>query len=106
MSAVHLTGLLVCKTADEATIVARHLPEHIELTRAETGCLSFEVTPTADPMVWAVDEHFANEHAFRLHRERTADSNWGRATVGIERRYSFSERVGEDWRPTGQESEE
>jgi quinol monooxygenase YgiN len=88
MNAVHLTGLLVCKTADEAKIVARHLPQHVELTRAEPGCLSFDVTPTSNPMVWAVNERFADEPAFNLHQQRAAGSDWGQATVDIERQYS------------------
>ena len=89
MNPVRLTGQLVCKTADEAKIVALHLPQHLELTRAEPGCLFFNVTPTTNPMIWAVEERFANSHVFELHQERVASSEWGRATVNIERRYSI-----------------
>lgn len=89
MNYIRLTGELICKTADEAEIVARNLPWHVKLTRDESGCLSFDVVPTADPMVWTVAEHFENELAFKLHQERAAHSEWGRATVGIERRYSI-----------------
>lgn len=89
MSIVHLTGRLICRGAAEARIVAEHLPRHVELTRAEPGCISFEVTPTTDPLVWQVEERFEDEAVFRAHQARVAASDWGRATVGIERRYSI-----------------
>lgn len=88
MSDVRLTGQLVCKNQDEAQLVSEHLPKHIALTRAEPGCLSFEVVRSADPLVWHVEEHFGNESAFRAHQDRVASSEWGRVTLGIERRYS------------------
>jgi quinol monooxygenase YgiN len=86
MNGILLTGLLACTTADEADRVARHLPQHVLQTQSEPGYLSFDVTPTADPMVWTVAEHFADEHVFRLHQDRAAGSDWGRMTAGIERR--------------------
>ena len=89
MSDVHLIGQLVCATVEEARVVSLHLPEHIELTRAEVGCISFDVTPTGDPLVWAVEERFADQRVFELHQHRVAGSDWGRATVGITRRYSI-----------------
>lgn len=88
MNAVHLSGQLVCKTAHEAEIVARHLAQHVEQTRAEPGCLSFDVTATTDPLIWMVEERFANERVFKLHQERVAGSEWGRVTADIERKYS------------------
>lgn len=89
MTDVRLTGRLVCKTADEARRVAIHLPQHIALTRAEPGCVSFDVTPTADPLIWEVAERFADEAVFRAHQDRVAGSEWGRETAGIERRYEI-----------------
>lgn len=89
MNDVTLTGELVCKNRDEAQLVAEYLPEHVTLTRAEPGCISFKVTPTDDPSVWRVDEHFEHELAFSAHQERVARSEWGRMTAGIERRYSI-----------------
>lgn len=88
MGGVRLIGELVCATPEQAAIVAEELPHHLELTRAEPGCLAFEVTPTADPLVWSVAEHFASERAFELHQQRVAASEWGRLTVGIERCYT------------------
>lgn len=85
---VKLSGLLVCASDDQSAIVRRHLPLHIALTQAEPGCLSFSVQQTDDPLVWQVDEQFADAAAFAAHQERVAGSEWGRVTAGIERRYS------------------
>ncbi|KQM23419.1 MULTISPECIES: putative quinol monooxygenase [unclassified Frigoribacterium] len=89
MTEVHLSGHLICGTEEEARIVSFHLPTHVELTRAEVGCLAFDVTPTIDPLVWVVAERFEDQHVFELHQQRVAGSDWGRATVGITRRYSI-----------------
>jgi len=86
---MRLNGQLICADAEEAEIVRRHLPEHRVLTRAERGCLSFEVTPTADPLVWQVAEVFADAASLDAHQRRVATSPWGRATAGIERRYTI-----------------
>ena len=85
---VRLTGVLVCASEVEAAIVRQCLPEHIMLTRAEPGCVSFEVLPTADPLVWRVAEIFSTSASFRAHQSRIAESEWGRSTSGIERRYT------------------
>ena len=86
---VRLSGRLVCHSDEEAGLVAQHLPEHTALTRAEPGCLSFDVSPTDDPWVWAVEERFRDQESLAAHVSRAADSPWGRATSGIERRYSI-----------------
>ena len=86
---IRLTGRLVCRNDAEAAIVATHLPEHIELTRAERGCLAFEVSATDDPLEWTVEEHFASKDAFATHQTRIASSDWGRSTAGIERQYEI-----------------
>ncbi len=87
---VHLSGLLVCADDAQAHLVREHLARHVELTRAEPGCLSFAVEPTADPLVWTVEERFADADAFAAHQTRVATSAWGVATAGIERRYAIS----------------
>ncbi|WP_265521143.1 putative quinol monooxygenase [Oerskovia flava] len=89
MSDVRLTGQLVCADDGEAAVVRRHLPQHVALTRAEPGCLSFEVTPAEEPLVWHVEERFVDAGAFAAHQRRVAASEWGRATAGIERRYTI-----------------
>ncbi|WP_390623418.1 putative quinol monooxygenase [Subtercola endophyticus] len=89
-SGVRLTGELVCRNLDEVRLVAEYLPAHIRLTRAEPGCLAFNVTPTTNPLIWRVEEHFEDETVFRTHQERGASSEWGQMTAEIERRYSIT----------------
>lgn len=90
MSGVVLTGQLMCRSSREADTVAELLPQHMELTRAEPGCVSFDVSRTDDPLVWQVDEQFAHETAFAAHQERVQASEWGRATASLERRYTIT----------------
>jgi quinol monooxygenase YgiN len=89
MTYVHLRGHLVCRDADEVALVVQYLDRHIELTRAEPGCVSFHVSATDDHLVWQVLEQFRDAAAFQAHQERVAASEWGRATAGIERRYTI-----------------
>jgi len=90
MPRVRLTGTLVCRDEAESELVRDHLPAHILRTRAEPGCLRFDVEPTADSSIWRVEELFADEDAFTLHQRNAAVSAWGRATAGIERRYEIT----------------
>lgn len=85
---ITLTGQLICTTAEECAIVTRHLPEHIRLSRAEPGCLRFDVVQTADPMVWQVDESFADAAAFEAHQTRSRASLWHEKTLGIRRSFT------------------
>lgn len=88
-SQVALSGQLVCASDEEVAVVQRHLPQHIDLTRAEPGCISFEVNQTDDRYVWQVDERFVDRAALDAHQARVAASKWGEVTAGIERRYSI-----------------
>nr|WP_228375942.1 antibiotic biosynthesis monooxygenase [Microbacterium enclense] len=90
---VTLSGELVCADEQEASRVRRLLTEHIALTRSEPGCIAFDVTPTADPLIWRVDERFIDEAAFDAHQRRVAASTWGLQTAGVERRYVVRGRV-------------
>ena len=88
MSQVILTGFLLCRSLDEADRVSHLLPDHVRLTRAEAGCLSFEVFRSmADPMRFAVREVFRDRAAFEAHQRRAQASVWGKATRGIPRDY-------------------
>ncbi|XBH22783.1 antibiotic biosynthesis monooxygenase [Jonesiaceae bacterium BS-20] len=88
MTTIRLTGQLICKSANEVAIVMEFLPVHIELTRAEPGCISFEVEQGPNPLIWAVAETFQDAESFALHQARVKASKWGRATAGIERNYT------------------
>ncbi|MDL9935750.1 antibiotic biosynthesis monooxygenase [Gordonia sp. ABSL1-1] len=90
MGDVVLSGQLICKDAGEVGLVERYLASHIALTRAESGCASFEVVRTSlDAMVWQVDERFVDVDAFEAHQRRVASSEWGRVTAHIERNYTI-----------------
>lgn len=89
MSKVRLSGQLVCRDQDQVAIVAENPLDHMARARAELGCISFDVVPTEDPMIWQVDECFQDGPALTAHQERVAGSEWGRATAAIERRYAI-----------------
>ena len=84
-----LTGELICTDVQHLAIVETHLPQHIRLSRAEPGCLSFDVTQTADPMIWQVDETFVDQTAFDAHQTRTRASEWFAATSHIQRAFQI-----------------
>lgn len=90
MPVVTLTGQLICADEVQARIVREHLSEHTRLSRAEPGCLSFAVEPTADPLVWQVDEAFRDAEAFAAHQVRGKASAWGQATTGIRRAFTIT----------------
>ncbi|MGX9900026.1 putative quinol monooxygenase [Arthrobacter sp. SA17] len=88
MNNVRLTGQLICSDKDAVAIVAHHLPLHVELTRAEEGCILFEVNRSPGSLEWQVEERFRDGDSFRAHQERVKESEWGRVTAGMERRYT------------------
>lgn len=87
---VRLSGFLRCASMAEVETVKRHLPDHIRRTRAEPGCISFEVSQTDDPLVWRVEELFADQDAFDFHQQRTSTSKWFEATSAIAREYEIT----------------
>ena len=88
---ITLTGSLHCLTALDSAIVARHLPEHLTLSRAEPGCLWFRVSQSVDPLVWTLDEGFADAAAFAAHQSRTRASGWWTATQHIARNFQLAD---------------
>ncbi len=88
---IRLRGQLVCLAAEEAAAVQTHRPAHEALTRAEPGCLGFEIADTEDPLVFEVMETFRDRAAFDAHQARTRDSDWFAATRGILRRFQIEE---------------
>jgi quinol monooxygenase YgiN len=91
MGIVRVTGRLICTTPDDAALVRAHLPNHIALSRAEPGCLSFNVQPTDNPLVWRLDESFADQDALKAHQNRTRASDWFAKTSHIQRNFAVVE---------------
>jgi quinol monooxygenase YgiN len=88
---IRLKGHLLCTNSQDIDLILTHLPEHTRLSRAEAGCLSFEVTQSDDPMIWEVMETFRTRADFDAHQLRTRDSEWFRQTQTIARAYRVEE---------------
>ncbi|GAL17404.1 arginase [Vibrio maritimus] len=87
MSKVILTGYIEVPN-DEISVVTEALNEHILLTRKESGCIVFKVTPHEDISGrFDVYEEFVDTAAFELHQARVAKSDWGKVTVNVKRFY-------------------
>jgi quinol monooxygenase YgiN len=89
MNKIYLDGHIDVP-AERMADVSAALPAHVALTRAETGCLSFNVTPcTTVPGRFLVSEVFSDRAAFDAHQERTRNSDWFAVTEGIPRDYTI-----------------
>ena len=89
---IELTGYIEVPEGRREAIAAA-LPLHIELSRAETGCVGFDVTP--DPEVagrYNVSELFTDRESFDAHQARVKASAWGEISAGMRREYSIRER--------------
>ena len=74
--------------ADRLADVTAALPDHIALTRAEPGCLRFDVTANPEtPGRFDVSEAFADQAAFEAHQARAKTSVWAEITAGLPRNY-------------------
>lgn len=66
------------------------LSMHIELTRAEEGCLIFDVSQDDRcPTRFSVYEEFIDHDAFELHQHRVKNSDWGMLTRDVKRHYDI-----------------
>lgn len=91
MSRISLHGFIVIP-ASELEMVLAELPNHIELTRREEGCISFQVTQsTDDERRFDVAEEFIDRDAFKKHQARVQSSYWGEVTRNAERNYQVTE---------------
>ena len=88
---ITLTGTLTCLTPDDLVIVQTYLPDHVTLSRAEPGCLRFEVTQTADPLVWQLDETYVDPAAFDAHQARNRASVWWQMSQGLIRDFKITD---------------
>ncbi|MGO4450405.1 putative quinol monooxygenase [Phyllobacterium sp. TAF24] len=87
---VRLSGFLCCGSIKDIELVKQYLPDHLRLTRAEPGCISFNVSQTDDALVWRVEELFVDRVAFDFHQQRTRASKWFSATSTIPRDYNIT----------------
>ncbi|MFQ2084661.1 putative quinol monooxygenase [Aeromonas veronii] len=90
MKEIILKGFILVSQND-LMAVKDELDNHIQLTRAETGCLIFEVTQDPlNPCRFDVYEEFVDKVAFQAHQARVKSSRWGEITVNVERHYTVT----------------
>ena len=87
---ITLTGTLTCPTPDDLKIVETYLPDHIKLSRAEPGCITFDVVQTANPLVWQLDESYAHKAAFEAHQTRNRASVWWQVSQNLVRNFQIT----------------
>lgn len=84
---IHLTGYIDIPE-DRLDKVLDAMQAHINLTRAEPGCLYFVIKPDASNRCRLnVEEIFSDKAAFEYHQRRGAASVWADITKGIERHF-------------------
>ncbi len=87
---VCLTGYIDVP-AERMEAIQTALRAHIALTRAEPGCLSFDVNPCPNVKYrFLVSEVFVDQQAFDAHQIRARASDWAKVSDGIAREYSIS----------------
>lgn len=76
---------------DRIDTIKAAVVDHIALTRAEAGCISFEVTPcdTGNGR-FLVSEAFVDQAAFDAHQVRAKASPWATISEGIPRDYKIT----------------
>ncbi|ANB70162.1 putative quinol monooxygenase [Aeromonas veronii] len=90
MKEIILKGFILVSQND-LMAVKDELDNHIQLTRAETGCLIFQVTQDPlNPCRFDVYEEFVDKVAFQAHQARVKSSRWGEITVNVERHYTVT----------------
>lgn len=88
---IALTGRLICHDTAQMMTALSLLPEHVRLSRAEPGCLRFDIWQDEDPMIWHLSELFADADAFAAHQQRAGSSDWGLQSHEIERDFAKRE---------------
>lgn len=91
MPKIMLRGTLTVPSAD-LDAVLQALPEHMDATRAETGCLEFNVMQRTDePSIFDVYEVYSERNALDRHQMRLKQTAWAEASRNAERDYCVSE---------------
>jgi quinol monooxygenase YgiN len=91
MSEVTLVGYIIVPDNELETMLAE-LPNHIQLSRQEEGCILFKVNQSPDnKQRFDVMEIFTDRNSFEKHQERVQSSYWGQVTRNITRHYQIIE---------------
>ncbi|MDM7255785.1 MAG: GNAT family N-acetyltransferase [Paracoccus sp. (in: a-proteobacteria)] len=88
-----LTGRLICTDMAEMLLALDLLPDHIAASRAEPGCLRFDIVQSDAPLIWHLTELFADEAAFAAHQARSRNSRWGRDSAALRRDFSAGDSL-------------
>ncbi|MFV1874044.1 MAG: putative quinol monooxygenase [Oleiphilus sp.] len=90
MAKLSLKGFIIVSKNDLENVL-NELPNHINLTRKEAGCLIFDVKQDEDDIYkFHVYEEFKNKESFEFHQSRVSNSSWGKITKNAERNYEIS----------------
>lgn len=88
---IALSGRLICADMAQMMLAMDLLPEHVRLSRAEPGCLRFDIGQDDDPLIWSLSELFTDAAAFQAHQDRNAASVWGRESRDLRRNFDRRE---------------
>lgn len=89
-----LAGHVIAPEANLEAIL-QELPGHRDATRAEPGCLRFDVfQDLEDKCKLHVFEVFKSEKDFRLHKKRMQGTAWVKASQNLEKFYTVSKKGG------------
>ncbi len=76
---------------DDLPMVLELMPTHIALSRAEPGCLKFDLwQDPQNPNHICLSESFQDRAAFDTHAARGKASEWGQKTSHMTRHFTFS----------------
>lgn len=74
--------------AERRGVVLDALPDHIRLTRSESGSLIFNIR--IEDVHLFVQEVFTDEVAFQSHQSRIQGTEWDVVTAGLSRDYKIT----------------
>ena len=90
MTRVILKGYVIVPD-DDLDAINEALPAHIVNTRAEDGCLLFNVTQDVNKKNrFSVHEEFINKESFLNHQDRVKRSEWGNVSANLEKHYHIN----------------
>ena len=95
MSKIMLSGHILIPSENLEAVLAA-MPSHIAASRAEPGCLVFDLNE--DPNVpgrFNLYEEFVDGEAFEQHQQRTKSSPWARISKNVKRNYQVTEQPSE-----------